>query len=64
MSSTLNGVCPGPQELLDNVHELVGVCPDERVSGAIDDHELRTTDPIVKHLRMVHRHRLILRRPP
>ena len=35
--------------------------PDERVIGAIDDDELGTGDAAVEHLRVMHRHPLIVR---
>jgi hypothetical protein len=47
--------------LLRRPHELVGVRPDERVASAIDNDELRTSDAVVEHLRVMDGYRLIVR---
>src|SRR5262249_57670437 len=43
------------------MRELVGARPDERVVGTIDNDELRTSDAVVKHLRVMERYGLITR---
>jgi hypothetical protein len=49
-----------PRGVVRHPQEVVGVGPDERVVGAIDDDELRTGDAVVEHLRVVDRYRLIV----
>ena len=46
---------PGSEESLCDPHELLRTHPDERVVGVIDDHQLRTPDPVVEHLCVVER---------
>jgi hypothetical protein len=50
------------KEFLGHAHELSGAHPEERVSRAIDNDKLRTTDAIVERLRVVKRDRVIFRR--
>ena len=51
----------GPEEFVDHPHEFVGARPDERVVGTIDNDELRTSDAVVKHLRVMERYGPIAR---
>jgi hypothetical protein len=49
------------EELFHYPRELAGPLPDERVVGAIDDDKARIFDAVVKHLRVMERHRHIIR---
>ncbi len=42
-------------------NELLGVRPNERVVSTIDDHQLRASDAVMQHMRVVERHGLIVR---
>ncbi len=48
------------EEFLGHSHELVRVSPYQCVAAAIDDDQLRAPNAVVQHVRVMHRHRLIV----
>src|SRR5829696_10521448 len=55
------GGVSGSEELVNHPQELLGLGKDERVVRAVDNDELRTSDAVVEHLRVVDRHPSIVR---